>query len=450
MPTDAARPEERERLAVAGLWLAAVAALVLAFQSPAFTMPPRPGGPAGILSPLLFGLLAAAGFLAALYRPRAERGLGAGLGLGAGAVPLALAGWGAAPVAIAFALTAAAAGFAAARERDEPLAPRRLFGGAACAALGTLAAGWVMWRIETSGPRSADLPPEGLAAAAAGAAFVAIRLIGEALAFPPAKTPTRAIHRVRGGLVSVGLEAAAWTVGSLLALYAGGLGGERGPGVAIVLLFAFALLAAEAGRQSALRRRAEGARAATEAAMAHDPLTGLAAEARLEPLLAAGFARSLETAEPFAVALFDVDHLERLNEASGRAAGSAAVKALGAAVGEQVRPGRTAVRSGGGRAALLLDATDGAGALQVAEAVRRSVEAGGATVSAGVASAPEVFARSGDELLLLAEKAARHAKRLGRNLCLLDLGGGRYRDGSGAEHDTVEEERVFKAPQIFA
>jgi diguanylate cyclase (GGDEF)-like protein len=352
-------------------------------------------------------------------------------------------------------VTSAAAGLAAAREREEDLAPRRLFGGAACAALGTLAAGWVDVRIEQSGV----LPPPALAAAAGGAAFVLIRVLGEFLAFPSAVTarrpatgrPMDRVRRMKPNLMAVGLEATGWGVGALLAWTAGSF---EQPIVPVVLLFTFALVAGEAGRQAALRRRSETARAALERELLLDPLTGAAAEARLEPALAAGFARSLENAEPFAVALFDIDHLRRRNEALGRASGNEALKALAQTLEAQARPGQSAIRAGGGRLCLLCDATDGAHALRLAEAVRRSVESGAPpaafTVSAGVAAAPEVFARSGEELLLLAEDALGHAKDLGRNVCLLALGGGRFQDGGGATLDTVEGERVLRSPQIFA
>ena len=70
-------------------------------------------------------------------------------------------------------------------------------------------------------------------------------------------------------------------------------------------------------------------------------------------------------------------------------------------------------------------------------------------MSFGVAAFPALAVRSVEELLEIADSALYTAKRLGRNVALLDCGGGRMRTGGG---ETVEigEGSPFRAPVFFA
>jgi diguanylate cyclase len=97
-------------------------------------------------------------------------------------------------------------------------------------------------------------------------------------------------------------------------------------------------------------------------------------------------------------------------------------------------------RWGGEEFVLLLEDTSGETALEIAERLRRRIEAGELelegervhlSMSFGVAAVPELAARTPEELMALADAALYAAKKLGRNLALLDLGRGRLRTGSG-------------------
>jgi diguanylate cyclase (GGDEF)-like protein len=122
------------------------------------------------------------------------------------------------------------------------------------------------------------------------------------------------------------------------------------------------------------------------------------------------------------------------------------------------RAGEFCARFGGEEFVLVLEETRGEVALEIAERLRRRIEeieleAGGGShalsMSFGVAAFPELPVRSGEELLELADGALYTAKRLGRNLCVLDLGGGRMRTGAG---DLVEvtEAPPPRTPVFFA
>ncbi len=124
-----------------------------------------------------------------------------------------------------------------------------------------------------------------------------------------------------------------------------------------------------------------------------------------------------------AVALFDVDRLEGLNDRLGEVAGDLLLRQLAALLRGQVRREDVFARLSGGEFALALPETALPQAQQTAEKLRRLVERSGfdvageaasITLSVGIAeyrgksSAPE-------ELLHRAEEKLREAKRTGRN-----------------------------------
>jgi diguanylate cyclase (GGDEF)-like protein len=126
-------------------------------------------------------------------------------------------------------------------------------------------------------------------------------------------------------------------------------------------------------------------------------------------------------------------------------------------------------RYGGEEFALILEDLTGDQVLEVADHLRRSIEAlavpvespgeGDApaageslplSMSAGIAVYPEVHCQQADELLEMADTALYEAKRLGRNCCLIYRGGGRYQDARGRIIETTEPSSGLSAPQIFA
>jgi diguanylate cyclase (GGDEF)-like protein len=123
--------------------------------------------------------------------------------------------------------------------------------------------------------------------------------------------------------------------------------------------------------------------------------------------------------QPLALVLFNVDRLRSINERLGQAAGDGVLRELAALLLRHSRSFTVVSRFAGDEFAVLLVATDRAGALSYAERMRDAVEryrfdSGRVTVSVGVA----VLAEPGptaDELLRAADEALFEAKRLGRN-----------------------------------
>lgn len=189
-----------------------------------------------------------------------------------------------------------------------------------------------------------------------------------------------------------------------------------------------------------------------------DRLTGAASRRVLEQRLVEAFERCREEGGGFAVVLADLDHFKRINDGFGHAAGDRALRAVAEVLLAPSRGADLCARWGGEEFVLLLEGTAGDAALEIAERLRRRIEglaidADGRslelTMSFGVAAFPELHVRRPEELVELADAALYTAKRLGRNLCLLDVGGGRLRTASG-EVVEVAEPAEARAPVLFA
>ncbi|HLI26650.1 MAG TPA: diguanylate cyclase, partial [Chloroflexota bacterium] len=81
--------------------------------------------------------------------------------------------------------------------------------------------------------------------------------------------------------------------------------------------------------------------------------------------------RCAQDQRPLSVILLDVDHFKRLNDTLGHQAGDLALRELGAVLRETLRPTDFAARYGGEEFAVVLQDTDAAAALQLAERLRR-------------------------------------------------------------------------------
>lgn len=189
-----------------------------------------------------------------------------------------------------------------------------------------------------------------------------------------------------------------------------------------------------------------------------DRLTGVASRRVLEQRLTEAFAIAREEGRAMAVVLCDLDHFKRINDRFGHAVGDRALVATAGVLRAANRAGELCARFGGEEFVLLFEGVDGATALEIAERLRHRIEAleleadGRAvplTMSFGVAAFPELHVRSAAELLELADAALYTAKHLGRNLCLLDVGGGRLLTAAG---DVVEVAAPPepRAPVFFA
>ena len=119
----------------------------------------------------------------------------------------------------------------------------------------------------------------------------------------------------------------------------------------------------------------------------------------------------------------DLDHFKSVNDQYGHDAGDAVLRHVALVLGEAVRTVDLCARYGGEEIAVLLPQTSQAGAFELAERLRATLESRPTThngrelkvtASFGVATYP-VPVPYGDWLLLAADKALYEAKAAGRN-----------------------------------
>jgi diguanylate cyclase (GGDEF)-like protein len=168
----------------------------------------------------------------------------------------------------------------------------------------------------------------------------------------------------------------------------------------------------------ALLRRAE---ALADEALT-DPLTGLSNRRRFDEELQRAHGAAARRNGSLSVAMIDIDHFKRYNDAYGHLAGDAALRRIANAIGESVeRSADLAARYGGEEFVVILEDTNREGAIGVAERMRAAVaaaalpapEGGVLTISVGVATR-----RPGEgagELVRRADAALYDAKNAGRN-----------------------------------
>jgi diguanylate cyclase (GGDEF)-like protein/excisionase family DNA binding protein len=127
--------------------------------------------------------------------------------------------------------------------------------------------------------------------------------------------------------------------------------------------------------------------------------------------------------ETLAVLFLDLDDLKTLNDTHGHSAGDATLVHIAKVIQNNIRGGDIAARYGGDEFAVILPDNDAAGALHVAERIRRSIEratVGDAThrakvtISVGLAVFPE-DGQTKEDLLDNADWAMYQAKSRGKN-----------------------------------
>ena len=173
-------------------------------------------------------------------------------------------------------------------------------------------------------------------------------------------------------------------------------------------------------REAELQRRIDEATERLQFQAAHDRLTGLLTRSEIEARLAANLASNDRVGEMI-VALVDIDHFKKINDAYGHLGGDDVLRAIGSIVRDSLCPGDYAGRYGGEELLLVLSDTDDRGAARVLKLhhLLRGTSfaaAGNAirlTCSIGVA-----WARRGDDwesLIGRADKALYEAKETGRD-----------------------------------
>jgi diguanylate cyclase (GGDEF)-like protein len=151
-----------------------------------------------------------------------------------------------------------------------------------------------------------------------------------------------------------------------------------------------------------------------------DELTQLANRRRFTETLRAEAIRARRTSLPLSLIMVDIDHLKRINDTFGHPAGDAAIRHVASVLSTGRRENDVVARLGGEEFAVLLPATEHAGAVQAAERVRRQLETAGVplvgavTASMGVATLPDE-AEAEDSLIVLADQRLYAAKEGGRN-----------------------------------
>jgi diguanylate cyclase (GGDEF)-like protein len=159
-----------------------------------------------------------------------------------------------------------------------------------------------------------------------------------------------------------------------------------------------------------------------------DPLTGALNRRAFAEALDAAVARVLRGEGTCSIAILDVDHFKRINDAYGHAGGDRALQRLTAILADRTRRNDVVGRLGGEEFAVLLDGSDLAGAAAYAEDLRAALAAAGAaaiaaaadpgipdfTVSIGVAELAD-GELTAERMLIAADNALYAAKAAGRD-----------------------------------
>jgi len=163
-----------------------------------------------------------------------------------------------------------------------------------------------------------------------------------------------------------------------------------------------------------------------------DGLTGLVNHRTFQDRFDEMLARAERSDKPVTLLLTDIDHFKSVNDTYGHPVGDAVLRAVSKVLQEQARTVDVVARYGGEEFALVLEDTDGEGALILAERIREEVselrhpsDQGpfSCALSLGVASYP-ADGKHKQLLIERADQALYYAKEHGRNqsVCYRDIG----------------------------
>lgn len=154
-----------------------------------------------------------------------------------------------------------------------------------------------------------------------------------------------------------------------------------------------------------------------------DGLTGLFNHRHFQEKLAEELKRLNRFSGPTSLILTDIDYFKKINDSYGHPVGDMVLKAVARTTKATIRDIDTPARYGGEEFAAILPGTDGKGAKQIAERLRKAVMAQTfgsdgtsfkVTISIGIATSPD-DAQSKEELVEKADQALYYAKHNGRN-----------------------------------
>jgi diguanylate cyclase (GGDEF)-like protein len=162
-----------------------------------------------------------------------------------------------------------------------------------------------------------------------------------------------------------------------------------------------------------------------------DGLTGLVNHRTFQERFSAMLGRADRHKFPVSMILTDIDHFKKVNDTHGHPVGDEVLRRVAAILGASARKIDIVARYGGEEFAIVLEATDRAGARQLAERIRGDVaqqvfqSSKGTfqvTLSLGVASYPD-DASAKDVVIARADESLYAAKHGGRNrtVCAADI-----------------------------
>jgi diguanylate cyclase (GGDEF)-like protein len=145
-----------------------------------------------------------------------------------------------------------------------------------------------------------------------------------------------------------------------------------------------------------------------------DPLTRVSNRRCLDETLDSMFALMERYAEPFSLAIFDIDHFKQVNDKKGHLQGDRTQQAVARILDETVRDTDIVARYGGEEFVVVMPHTVLENGCVFAERVRGLVESSlGLTISGGVSMALE--GDNAQSLLSRADSALYRGKAAGRN-----------------------------------
>jgi diguanylate cyclase (GGDEF)-like protein len=152
-----------------------------------------------------------------------------------------------------------------------------------------------------------------------------------------------------------------------------------------------------------------------------DDLTDLSNRRRFMEALRQEVARSGRLETPLALVLFDLDHFKQINDRCGHQAGDDVLRSAADVIRERVRGTDLAARIGGEEFAVILPGTDLAGAVSLAENLRRDISEGvpvpdaELTLTASFGVAEHRPGELAETLIGVADRALYRAKAEGRD-----------------------------------